>query len=133
MSFKLSIVTPKGLYEEIFVDSLNIKMTSGYRTFLRGHTPLVGSLDIGIMHVIKDGKTIYYALHKGAINVKKDEIVIITSAIEKSNEIDIDRAQKSLSRANERLNNNKDINIDVKRAKLALQRALTRIEVSKLN
>lgn len=133
MSFKLSIVTPKGLYEEIFVDSLNIKMTSGYRTFLSGHAPLVGSLDIGIMHILKDGKTIYYAIHKGAINVKKDEIVIITSAIEKSNEIDVDRAQKSLSRANERLNNNKDINIDVKRAKLALQRALTRIEVSKFN
>lgn len=133
MSFKLSIVTPKGLYEEVFVDSLNIKMTSGYRTFLSGHAPLVGSLDIGIMHILKDGKMIYYAIHKGAINVKKDEIVIITSAIEKSNEIDIERAQKSLTRANERLNNNKDINIDVKRAKLALQRALTRIEVSKLN
>lgn len=133
MSFKLSIVTPKGLYEEVIVDSLNIKMTSGYRTFLSGHAPLVGSLDIGIMHILKDGKMIYYAIHKGAINVKKDEIVIITSAIEKSNEIDIERAQKSLTRANERLNNNKDINIDVKRAKLALQRALTRIEVSKLN
>ncbi|HBF67783.1 MAG TPA: ATP synthase F1 subunit epsilon [Firmicutes bacterium] len=131
MSFKLSIVTPKGLYEELDVDSLTIKLTTGYRTFLSGHAPLIGAIDIGTMHIVKNGKTIYYAIHGGAINVENDKTVILTNAIEKSNEIDIKRANKSLERAKNRLDE-KDINLDVKRAELAIKRAMVRLETSKL-
>lgn len=131
MSFKLSIVTPKGLYEELDVDSLTIKLTTGYRTFLSGHAPLIGAIDIGTMHIVKNSKTIYYAIHGGAINVENDKTVILTNAIEKSNEIDIKRANKSLERAKNRLDE-KDINLDVKRAELAIKRAMVRLETSKL-
>ena len=131
MSFKLSIVTPKGLYEELDVDSLTIKLKTGYRTFLSGHAPLIGAIDIGTMHIVKNGKTIYYAIHGGAINVENDKTVILTNAIEKSNEIDIKRANKSLERAKNRLDE-KDINLDVKRAELAIKRAMVRLETSKL-
>lgn len=130
MSFLLSLVTPRGLYKEIEIDSLTIKLTSGYRTFLSGHAPLIGSLDVAMMHFIKDGKANYFALHGGAINVKGDKIIVITNAVESQDDIDLIRAEKAKQRAEERLSS-KDPNIDIKRAELALKRALVRIETAK--
>jgi F-type H+-transporting ATPase subunit epsilon len=129
MSFKVEIVTPKGLFESVDVDSLTLKLTSGYRTILAGHTPLIGTLDYAPMHVSVSGKTKYYALHGGAINVKKDGVVIIANAIERSRDIDIARAKAAKARAEKRLQE-KDPNIDMKRAELALKRAIARLEAS---
>lgn len=126
-SFLLEIVTPKGLYFSNNVESLSIKLTSGYRTFLKGHIPLIGALDYAPMHLVMNGKTIFYAVHGGAINVTKEKIVVICNAIERKDEIDISRAQDAKKRAEERLNS-KDPNLDIKRARVALLRAITRIK-----
>lgn len=127
--FKLEIITPKGLYASLDVESLTVKLTSGYRTILTGHMPLVGSLAYAPMHIVKNGKTEFFALHGGALNVQKDKVTIIANAIESKADIDLKRAQDAKKRAEERLNS-KDPNIDVKRAELALIRALTRIETA---
>lgn len=125
--FLLEIVTPKGLYFSDNVESLTIKLTSGYRTFLKGHIPLIGALDYAPMHIKENGKTIYYAVHGGAINVQKDKIVVICNSIEKKEDINIDRAKEAKKRAEERLAS-KDSDIDFKRAKAALLRAIARIK-----
>lgn len=132
MSFVLSIVTPKGVYFKDEVESLTIKLTSGYRTFLSHHADLIGALDYAPMHFVKDGKTEYYAIHGGAISVHNNQINVIVNAIERKDEIDLERAKAAKLRAEERLNN-KDVNIDVKRARLALLRAISRIKTAELN
>jgi len=129
MDFSLEIITPKGKYLTTKVSSLTIKLTSGYRTFLAGHISLIGSLAYAPMHLIKDGKEYNYAVHGGAINVTKEKIVVICNAIEYAKDIDTARAKAAMERAESRLKS-KDENIDVKRAQLALQRSLIRLEVS---
>ena len=129
MDFLLEIITPKGIYFSKKVNSLTIKLSSGYRTFLAGHIALIGSLDYGPMHIVRNNETTYYAVHGGAINVKKEKITIICNAIEKSSEIDIERAKKAKERAQKRLNE-KNPDIDLKRAELALLRALARLEAA---
>ena len=130
MSFKVDIVTPKGLYASLSVSSLTLKLISGYRTILEGHAPLIGSLDYATMHLVRNGKEEHYTLLGGAINVKKDKVVLLTNAIEAKDEIDLDRALAAKTRAEERLSSS-DPNLDVKRAELALKRALVRIETVK--
>ncbi len=127
MEFSLEIITPRGIYLSEKVESLTIKLTSGYRTFLCGHMPLIGSLSYASMHIIKNGKTIYYAVHGGAINVTKEKITVITNAIEHAKDIDAARAKAAKERAEKRLLE-KGPDIDIKRAELALQRALARLE-----
>ena len=127
MGFSLEIITPRGIYSTLEVDSLTIKLTSGYRTLLAGHTPLIGSLAYAPMHVVKNGKVDYYAVHGGAIDVTKEKVVIICNAIEHAKDIDAARAKAAKERAENRLQN-KDSNLDIKRAQLALQRALARLE-----
>lgn len=129
MSFTLSIVTPKGVYFKGEVESLTIKLTSGYRTILSNHAPLIGALSYAPMHFVKDGKTQYFAIHGGAISIHDNTISVIVNAIERKEDIDIERAKQAKKRAEERLQNKKiDINIDVKRAELALARAMSRIK-----
>ena len=128
MGFLLEIVTPKGIYLTEEVDSLTIKLSSGYRTFLKGHAPLIGSLAYAPMHLVKDGKLTNYALHGGAINVTNEKISVVCNAIESKSEIDKERALAAKERAEKRLKE-KDPNIDLKRAQLALQRSLIRLLV----
>lgn len=129
MDFSLEIITPRGIYLTEKVSSLTVKLTSGYRTFFAGHTSLIGSLDYASMHMIKNGKTDYYAIHGGAINVTKEKIVLICNAIEHAKDIDVSRAKASKERAEERLKL-KDQDLDIKRAKLALARALARLQTA---
>ena len=132
MGFSLEIITPRGIYLSEEVDSLTIKMTTGYRTFLAGHMPLIGSLAYAPMHLLKDGKVENFAVHGGAINVTKEKVSVVCNAIERADEIDKDRALAAKERAEKRLAE-KDPNIDLKRAQLALQRSLIRLEVLEKN
>ena len=129
MGFLLEIITPRGIYLNEEVDSLTIKLGSGYRTFLKGHIPLIGSLAYAPMHLVKNGKLEEYAVHGGAINVTKEKVSVVCNAIENKKDIDKDRALAAKERAEKRLKD-KDPNIDIKRAQLALQRALIRLELS---
>ena len=128
MGFLLEIITPRGIYLSKEVDSLTIKLISGYRTLLAGHTPLIGSLGYGEMHYSESNKIESFALHGGAINVTKEKVTVICNAIENANEIDKERALAAKERAEKRLAE-KDPNTDLKRAQLALQRSLIRLEV----
>ena len=128
MGFSLEIITPRGIYLTEEVESLTIKLTSGYRTFLAGHIPLIGSLAYAPMHLVKDGEIEEYAIHGGAINVTKEKVSVVCNAIESKDEIDEERALAAKERAEKRLKEN-DPNIDLKRAQLALQRSLIRLEV----
>ncbi len=122
----VDLVTPKGLFKTLEVDSLTVKLTSGYRTILGGHTPLVGILDYAPMYVRKNGAQEWYAIHGGAINVTNEKVILICNQIESANTIDVARAENAKKRAEERLKN-KGINIDQKRAELALKRAVARL------
>ena len=133
MSFKLAVISPRGIYFEKEVESLTIKLTSGYRTILSKHAPLIGALAYAPMHIVENGKTTYYAVHGGAISIKENKVTLIVNSIECETEIDIERAKAAKERAEQRLQKKDDINIDVKRAELALARAIARIKTLERN
>jgi F-type H+-transporting ATPase subunit epsilon len=80
------------------------------------------------MHIIEKGKTIYYAVSGGVLSVRRDGVILLVEAIEKADEIDLNRAKESMKRAQERLNS-KTEKVDEIRAKTALSRAMNRIDV----
>lgn len=133
MSFRLVIISPKGVYLDKEVESLTVKLTSGYRTILSHHANLIGALDYAPMHFVEAGKTHYYAIHGGAISIKDNKVSLIVNAVEAKRDIDISRAKDAKARAEERLSKKDDINLDVKRAQLALSRALARIKTYEEN
>ena len=131
--FKLRIVTPRGIYKETEVEMLNLRTTSGQIGILANHLPLVSAIDISEMNYIKDGHRYKFALAGGFVYVNDDETTIIANAIESPEEIDLRRAQEAKARAEERLHNKSNDDMDILRAEVALRKAITRIRVKNEN
>ena len=127
-SFRVSISTPYGKYLQTYADYLSVTTGNGVVGILYGHTPLITNLEICEL-IIKSGKeTLSYAISGGLMNIKEnDEIIILVNSIERSDEIDVERAIKAKERAEKRLEEN---DADLVRAKASLNRALNRIAVS---
>lgn len=126
MKLKLKIIDLDGVYFEKEVDLLNVTIASGNVTILANHLPLISSIDISHMYIKEDGVVTNFAVAGGTLFVTESECKIITSAIEKESEIDFDRALSAKQRAEKRLASKED-NLDMKRAEIALKRAVNRL------
>ncbi len=107
MPFRLKIETQKGLF-------FNEEVDEAY-------------FPSGILKVVKDGKSQYFAIFGGILNFEHDEGLLLAPLIENGSSIDLARAQAARDRAQERLEKKAE-DLDEKRAKAALLRALVRIE-----
>ena len=85
------------------------------------------------MNYIKDGQRYKFALAGGFVYVNDYETTIIANAIESPEEIDLRRAQEAKARAEERLHNQSNDDMDILRAEVALRKAITRIRVKNEN
>lgn len=129
-SFKLAILTPYGHYFNGDVDYLSLANDDGVLGILPKHTPIITTVSVCKLTLIIKGNRHYYSTSGGILNVKPDgSASLMLETIERSDEIDLERAKRSRKRALERLNN-KDKNVDLKRAEAALKRAENRIEVA---
>ncbi|CAH0118079.1 MULTISPECIES: F0F1 ATP synthase subunit epsilon [unclassified Paenibacillus] len=127
-TFLLEIVTPERIVYTKEVDMVSVKGVEGELGIMAGHVPLVTPLKVAPIRVKKDGNVEELAVHGGFIQVGKDKVVILAESAELSNEIDLSRAKAARERAERRLASKKD-EFDHRRAELALQRAMARIEV----
>ena len=130
-SFKLEILTPYGHYFNGDVDYLSLRNKDGVLGILPRHTPLITTVELCNLTLIINGKRRIYAISKGLLNVKgNNEVSLMVNTIERSDEIDVERAKRALERAKKRLEHH-DEKINVKRAEAAIKRAENRINAAK--
>ena len=122
------IVTPHGVYKEMETPIINIETDEGQRGILPNHMPLVTMLKIGKMETEEKGKRQEYAVAGGLFYFRENLAEILTDAIENKDEIDVERAARAKERAERRLKSN-DPNFDLQRARIALQKAINRMNV----
>ena len=122
------IVTPHGLYRELHTSILNVETLDGQRGILPNHMPLVTMLKIGKMTTVENGERVEYALSGGLLYFRDNVAEILTHAIESKEEIDVARAEEAKARSERRIKN-ADSNVDLKRAEIALERAMNRLRV----
>jgi F-type H+-transporting ATPase subunit epsilon len=130
-TIKVSVVTPDGPVYESEVEMVSTKAQSGELGILPGHISMVAPLQIGAVRLKNGGKTEFVAVTGGLLEVRPDQVTILAQAAETAEDIDVDRALKAKERAEQRLQEQKQGNNDFKRAELALQRAVNRINVSR--
>lgn len=126
-TFRLKIVTPKGIYKETDIEMLNLKTLAGQIGILANHIPLASGIEISKMNYIQNGQRYYFAIAGGFVYVNEDETTIIANAIEAPDEIDLERAEQAKHRAEKRIADAHDV--DIVRAEVALRKALNRIHV----
>ncbi|OCS83308.1 F0F1 ATP synthase subunit epsilon [Caryophanon tenue] len=129
----VNIVTPDGPVYENEVTMVIAKTAAGDIGVLAGHVPMVAPLKISAVKLNKaDGKTDVVTVSGGFVEVRPDKISILASSAELAENIDVARAKEAQKRAEARLQQ-KQSDIDTKRAEAALARAVNRIKVQEGN
>ena len=126
----LEIVTPQGLVFSQEVDEVTASGTEGEFGILPGHVPFVTTLKIGMLTCKVGSESKYFFVNWGYAEVGHDKVLILADSAEKSDEIDFERAQAAMKRAEERMKQAE--NVDFKRAETAVERAVTRIQIAEL-
>lgn len=128
-SLALEIVTPERALVREEVDEVEIPAVGGYIGVLPGHTPLLATLDVGVLWYRKGTEKSYLAIAFGFAEVMPDRVTVLAQVAERPEEIDVTRAQSAKSRAEQRLSR-VGPDLDLERARIALLKALTRVQVS---
>lgn len=129
-SFKLTVYTPEGPVVEVVATHVLAPGKDGYLGILANHAPLVTSLDVGVVSYTdaETGNEEILAIANGFLEVSKNQISILADSAELCDEIDLDRCQDALKRAEDRVGIT-DGSVDLYRAQQAMKRAFTRIQV----
>ena len=128
MMIHCRIVTPEGVYKELDTPIINICSTDGEEGILINHMPLVTMLKIGHMSTEENGVRQDYAVAGGLFYFRDNQAKILSDAVESKTEIDEERAEAAKQRALTHLQSGGP-NEDIKRAQVALQKAINRNKV----
>jgi F-type H+-transporting ATPase subunit epsilon len=129
-TFQLEIVTPEKAVVREAATEAQIPGKEGYLGILPGHAPLITELAVGeITYKKPGGGEEHLAVAWGFAEVLPDKVIILAETAERAEDIDVARALEQKKRAEERLHSqNPDTDFD--RARIALERAVIRIEVA---
>ena len=129
-TFKLEIVTPRKMLFNGEVTSFSAPGEVGSFQVLIKHAPLLSAIKIGEVK-LEDigGQQMRFATSGGFVEVLSNHVVMLAETAERTDEIDVKRADAAKARAEERFQKRAD-DIDIERAKLALARALNRLRIA---
>jgi len=102
-NFQLEIVTPEKLVVRDTADEVQIPGRNGYIGVLPGHAPLITELGAGEITYRSSGQVHHFSTAWGFAEVLPDRVTILAETVERADEIDVKRAQESLSKAEESL------------------------------
>ena len=115
--FHVVVVTPERILLEGMASEVMVRTGDGDATFLAGHTPLVGSIQPGVVRVVQsEGVTVRIAVHGGFTQVEQNvplegddeeavasRVTLLVGVAELATEIDTDRARVALEAAEARV------------------------------
>ncbi|MEE2885389.1 MAG: F0F1 ATP synthase subunit epsilon [Chloroflexota bacterium] len=130
-AMRLEIVTAERVVYSEDVNSVLAPGTEGELGILPNHSPLLTTLKPGELRVEKDGNQFYMAVSGGFMEVLGNKVTVIADTAERLEEIDSERAEQALNRAEDFLNNtSSSSDIDLQRALLSMRRSQARLKVA---
>ena len=120
---RLEFVTPERPIVQDDVDEVEMPGELGHIGVLPGHAALLAALQSGMMWYRKGAERKYAFVDRGYAEVGADHVSILARAGERSEEIDIARAEDQLAKPR--------ADQDAADARQALQRAVIRLQVAR--
>ncbi len=96
---ELEVATPERELVREEVESAQVPGKEGYLGILPGHAPLLGQLGTGFLSYTVGGRPRYLAVAGGFLEVLPERVRVLADVAEKADEIDVERAQRALDRA----------------------------------
>jgi F-type H+-transporting ATPase subunit epsilon len=132
----VKVVTPSGLVYDHHASIVVAKTKAGELGILPKHAPIIAPLtidEVRIKRTDSDTHVDWIAVNGGIMEVRDNVVSIIADSAERERDIDVSRAERAKQRAEKHLEEAKATNnVDsVRRATVALHRALNRLNVSK--
>ena len=129
-NFTFEVVTQERTVVLTGVEYVLLPGVDGSFGILAGHQPIMASLEIGLLEFGPlRGKRRKIALGGGFAEMYDNKLTVMAHTAELAEEIDVLRAKQAKARAEERLAN-RQADLDIARAQIALQKALLRLEVA---
>jgi F-type H+-transporting ATPase subunit epsilon len=129
-AIELQIVTPERHVLQESVQSVEIPGKEGYLGILPGHAPLITELGVGILAYRKDSENRFLTIIHGYAEVLPDRVIVLAEVSERAEEIDVARSRAAQERAQAELAKTGVGSDDWQRQKLALDRALVRMQAA---
>ena len=128
MTLKVQVVSPERILWTGDAEMVTARtIEGGDITFLTGHAPFVGALEIGKVTVRpEEGEDVYFAVHGGFVETSDNEVSLLTDVAEATDLVDIERANTARDAAKAALGQDPN---DAE-AVAALKRAELRLEVA---
>ena len=127
-TFQLEIITPTRIFSEGQVSYVRAESPDGQFGIMSHHTAATIALGIGELKVVKNGKEYYYATTGGFADIQSESVLLLLETAELVTDIDVNRAESAIQRAQDRLNNKA---MDKMRTQTAIAKATNRLKVSK--
>lgn len=128
-TFTLRVVSPEGNVLKEEAEFVVLPGGNGEIGILPNHAPLISSIGIGVIRYTVNGKVHKIATSGGFVEVSDNKVTVLADTAEPGERVDLDRALAAKERAEKRLaQRSEDINI--RRAELALLRAIARIHAA---
>lgn len=128
-NFKIKIITPDRVFFLGEASMVEFTTSEGEIGIYKNHIPMTVIIKPGIL-TITGNEVKKAALHAGFAEILQDSVTILAEVIEWPEEIDEKRAEQAKERAEKRIAS-KALDVDLLRAEVSLQKALTRINVRK--
>tara|TARA_B100001013_G_C24429327_1_gene371095 strand:- start:118 stop:516 length:399 start_codon:yes stop_codon:yes gene_type:complete len=126
-TFQLEIITPEKVYDEGQVSYLRAPSLDGLFGVQSRHAPAIIAMCIGEIKVTKDGIESYYATSGGYADIRPENVQLLVETAENIKDIDKERAEVAMKRAQEKLKDNK---ADLTRGQAAMDRARNRLKIT---
>ncbi len=126
---RLEFVTPERSIAHEEVDEIQLPLADGFAGILPGHAPMLAAVRTGQMWFRKGSQIEYGFVSGGFVEVMNDRVSVLARIAERAEDIDLERAQAAKRRA-EDLIARPTMEIDTERARIALLRAISRLDAA---
>lgn len=128
-TFTFHVVSPEGNVLKEDIEFVILPGVNGELGILPNHAPLIAALDTGVIRYTVEGKKKNLAISGGFVEVAENKATVLADTAEFGELIDPQRALAAKERAEKRLSQRSQ-DIDIKRAEYALRRAIARINAA---
>ncbi|MBP7402204.1 MAG: ATP synthase F1 subunit epsilon [Clostridia bacterium] len=128
---RLEIITPYGVFYDGVVDSVTVRVKDGEMGIMHMHTPMVAALVPGETRMLEDGVWKHCATTNGYAEIGHDLVIVVVSAAEWPDDINVPRSEEALRRARERYAANRSHPVLATRDRHAIERAKARLDVAR--
>ena len=125
-TFHLDIITPVSTHTYEIVTYLRAHALDGLLGIQANHADAIIAVNIGEIKIEMNNKTLYFSTSGGYTDIQSESVQLLLESFEESKDIDKKRAEESYDRAEKRI---KDNSQDLDRAQKSMARAKNRLSI----